>query len=88
MAFNLDSATDFAGGAFNVTLSDSADQDNKPFALWITASTGNVKVKTADGDTCTFAVPAAGTIPPFAVLRVYSTGTTVSAANIIGIRFR
>lgn len=40
---------------------------------------GNVKVSMADGTTATFAVPVGTTILPWAVIRVWSTGTTATA---------
>lgn len=40
---------------------------------------GNVKVSMADGSTATFAVPVGTTILPWAVIRVWTTGTTATA---------
>lgn len=82
-----DSIGDFCGGAILVTFSDSVDLSIGPAPLWITG-TGNVKVTTADGDTFVFTNPAAGTITPFLVKRVWSTSTSVSAGQIVALKHR
>lgn len=78
---------DFAQGAFLVTQSDSADVTGNPVAIQATA-TGTLKVTTLEGDTFTMNVPFAGYITPFAVRRVFDTGTTVADADLIALRIR
>jgi hypothetical protein len=87
MAQIHDSMGDFCGGAILVTFSDSADIPGGPYPIWITG-TGAVKVTTADGDTFLFTNPAAGTITPFLVKRVWATTTTVSAGQVVALKHR
>lgn len=74
------------GGA--ITVHDTTADPNGPFrALWVGAA-GNVKVTTYDGTAITLIGVPAGTLLPIAVLKVFSTGTTVSTpnTNITGLK--
>jgi hypothetical protein len=63
----------------DVTPSDSADLAFRTRALWV-GGAGNVAVRWPNGTSQTFQSVAAGTLLPFRVDRVLSTGTT--ATNI------
>lgn len=74
----------FATKARAVSPSDGTDLDPYAKAIVVTA-TGNLVIlpaKNADGTTITFAGCPVGFIPPYAVRRVLSTGTTATVATL------
>jgi hypothetical protein len=81
-AYRSADATVSAQRATAVTLSDSTTIQNTR-ALFI-GGAGNVKVSMVEGGDVTFTVPA-GTLLPIQVVKVWSTGTTVSASLIIAL---
>ena len=69
--------------AVAVTMSDSVDDPNGPFAGLFVPASSTVKATLVTGDTVTFsAVSGFVGIP---VARVWTTGTTVSSGVILGI---
>lgn len=72
--------------AFQPTLSDSVDFTQRYGFLYVGAA-GNVKVHTLGGDDVTFNSVPAGTVlggsMPLKITRVWSTGTTVAASNLL-----
>lgn len=75
-AFRTANATVAAHGAASVTPSDSAEIPITR-SLFI-GTNGNIKVTMADGQEITFINLTAGTIFPIQVVKVWSTGTTVT----------
>lgn len=80
--------SDPARGAFPVTPSDSTIFDNigsnpPPARSVYVGGAGNLAVEFVDGSQATFANVGAGTLLPFHVSKVLSTGTT--ATNIVGV---
>jgi hypothetical protein len=69
----------FPGGARAVTVSDTVNMPT-PAVIYVGAA-GNVKVTTAQGDDVTFVGLLAGQVIPVQVIRVWSTGTTVTTPN-------
>lgn len=67
---------------FSITPSDGADLAQTTRGLWV-GTGGNVSVITKGGTTVTITNVADGSILPFRVARVRSTGTT--ASNILGL---
>lgn len=70
-----------------VTVSDTAQDPNGPFAaLWVGAA-GTVVLVTRNNDTLTLVGVPAGTLLPIACQGVKSTGTTVTTpnTNIVGL---
>lgn len=67
-------------GAFAVTPSDTADNELTYVAraLYIGGS-GNVSLKTGNGETVLFTAVEAGSILPIEVRQVFATNTTASA---------
>jgi hypothetical protein len=81
-AYRSADATVSAQRATAVSLSDSATIQNTR-ALFI-GGAGTVKVTMVEGGDVTFTVPA-GTLLPIQVVKVWSTGTNVSASLIIAL---
>jgi hypothetical protein len=75
---------DFSPGGGNVTLSDSVNirTNGEVVGLKIAASSGTVVLVCEDGSVVTYKVAEAGDIPPYRVVRVNNTSTTVAAADI------
>lgn len=81
----MSSAADPAHTAAAVTFDADVTQVRGGYAaraLWV-GGDGNVAVRTSAGDDVTFVGVLAGTVLPIRVRRVLSSGTTVSAANIL-----
>ena len=60
------------------------DFDFTSRAIWVGAA-GDVSVVLADGSTTVFKGAQAGTALPVAATRVNTTGTTVTAANLLAL---
>lgn len=71
----------FPGGAVAVVPSD-VNNLTYPSVIYVGA-TGNVKIRTAQGDDVTFNGLPAGFVIPVQAIRVWSTGTT--ASNLVAI---
>jgi hypothetical protein len=78
----LDSPAAFAAV---VTPNDSADLATDARGLLITSS-GNIRLTTSGGDDVTIQNIIAPFVLPIRTRRVYATGTTVPAGNIIALR--
>lgn len=66
-----------AWGSASVTKSDSTIFGSLTRALWV-GGAGDVAVRMADGSTPTYSAVPAGTLLPFQVDKVLSTGTTAT----------
>lgn len=82
-AYRQVDATVSARRAAVVAFSDSAVVENTR-ALFVGAN-GNVKVSLVEGGDVTFQNLLAGTILPIQVVKVWSTGTTVTAGSVIAL---
>jgi len=69
----------FPGDAAAITVSDTVNLA-RPSIIYVGAI-GNVKVTTAEGTDVTFTNVQAGQVIPVQVIRVWSTGTTVTTPN-------
>jgi hypothetical protein len=69
----------YPGDAAAITVSDTANLA-QPSIIYVGAA-GNVKVTTAQGTDVTFVGLVAGQVIPVQVIRVWSTGTTVTTPN-------
>lgn len=69
----------YPGDASAITVSDTVNLP-QPSVIYVGAG-GNVKVTTAQGSDVTFTGLQAGQVIPVQVIRVWSTGTTVSTPN-------
>ncbi len=69
----------YPGDAGAVTVSDTVNL-SQPSVIYVGAA-GNVKVTTAQGSDVVFVGLQAGQVIPVQVIRVWSTGTTVSTPN-------
>lgn len=78
----LDTATD----AVVVTVSDTEADPNGPFnALYVGVAAGNIKLQTLEGSTVTLTAVPIGVLK-IGCSRVWSTGTTTTAALIVGLK--
>lgn len=69
-----------------VTLSDDTADPAGPFrGLWV-ANDGDLKVTHVGGSTATYKNISGGTLLPFAVSRVWSTGSTTAGTDLIGLK--
>jgi len=85
MTLNQKTAPNFeapAIGASAVTPNDSTDLSQPSRALFV-GGAGNLTVDMTNGDNVVFTGVLAGSVLPFRVKRVYSTGTT--ATNIVAL---
>jgi hypothetical protein len=74
----------YPGDAATVTVSDTVNLPT-PSVIFVGAA-GDVKVTTAQGSDVTFPGLQAGQVIPVQVIRVWSTGTTVTTPNTNLIR--
>ena len=83
---NRASVGDFADDAVVVTVSDATADPNGPFyALYVGVAAGNIKLTTLAGsDVLLTAVPIG--VLKIGCSRVWSTGTTTTAALIVGLK--
>jgi len=71
-----------ARASFDITPSDSAQFSYVTRGIYVGGS-GNLKVQFVDGGIATLQNVVAGTVYPFFIVQVFSTGTT--ATNLIGL---
>jgi len=74
--------TGIPGRARQITASDITIWRDTPGCLHI-GSAGNAKVETEQGDVVTFYGLSAGDVIPCKVIRLYSTGSTVSNCVLV-----
>lgn len=75
-------------GSVAVTRHDADEDPKGPFVGLMVLAAGDVKFTSVSGDTDTWTIPS-GALPykmDVAVSRVWSTGTTVSAGNVKGLK--
>lgn len=83
---NRESVGDFARDAVAVTVSDTVADPNGPFySLYVGVAAGAIKLTTLDGNDVTLTAVPLG-ILKIGCSRVWSTGTTTTAALIIGLK--
>lgn len=82
----MSSASDPAAGAATVTLDADISTVNGSQVRGIyVGAAGNVAVRTSLGEEVTFVGLQAGSIIPVRVRRVLTSGTTVSAGNLLAL---
>jgi len=67
-----------------VNIPTNADTTGR-WKAFMSNATGNVKVRTFNGDDVTIESVTVGTIYPIAFNKVYDTGTTVTNGKLIGL---
>lgn len=75
-------------GSVPVTRHNATDDPEGPFVGLMVLAAGDVKFTAINGETDTWTIPTAA-LPykmDIAVLRVWDTGTTVSAGNVKGLK--
>lgn len=81
-----DQVNDTATDAFVVTVSDGTADPNGPFnALYVGVAAGNIKLTTLEGHDVTLTAVPLGVLK-VGCTRVWSTGTTTTAALIVGLK--
>ncbi len=68
---------DPAIGAVAITTADQTFGDNRPRGVYV-ATAGDLAVDMANGNTVTFMGLLAGVVYPFAIIKIYDTGTSIT----------